>query len=123
MIPSMPSSEFSLRFPFRPLHWIEGLEEPINFEIEGILISLSACSPYAVLYAKPFVSEETARAFLPRLWGALAWVAVKIGTGFRAEMEVDRIIYAEDPEQTAANLSQSLGLPNKEPVHGIVNGN
>jgi hypothetical protein len=50
-------------------------------------------------------------------------MAVQIGTGFRAEIGFHRVVYAEDPEKAAANLSQSLGLPNTEPVHGMVNGN
>jgi len=119
----MSNPGFALRFPFRPLHWVSGVEEPIQFWRDGTEVSLSASPPYLVLRAEPFESEEAAASYLPRLWGAVAWMAVRVGTGFVAEMTVDSVTYANDAEAAAANLTQSIGLPNRGPVHGIVNGN
>ena len=88
-----------------------------------IRLTISKSSPYLVLRAEPFVSEDAARAYLPSLWGGLAWMAVQAGTVFAAEMEIGKIVFAEDPEEAAVNLSKSLGLQNKGPVHGMGNGN
>jgi Apea-like HEPN len=119
----MSNPEFALRFPFRPMHWVDGVEESIQFRKDEMEVSLSASPPYLVLRAQPFDSEEAAISFLPRLWGAVAWMAVRVGTGFIAEMEIDSVAYTDDPERAAENLNKSMGLPNRGPVHGIVNGN
>lgn len=119
----MSSPGLALRFPFRPLHWVSGIEEPIQLWRNGTTVSLSATPPYLVLRAEPFENEEADASFLPRLWGAVAWMAVQVGTGFVAEMTIDSVAYADDPEAAAENLNKSIGVPNRGPVHGIVNGN
>jgi hypothetical protein len=114
---------FALRFPVHALHPIEGIDDPLQVTVDKINVTVSMDDPYIVFRADPFSTEEEARAFLPRLWGAVAWMAVSVGTGFAAEMQIDKITYATDPYHAALNLSNSAGLPNTGPVHGIVNGN
>lgn len=117
----MPVDNYSLRFPFKPLHWVTGLESNYEFATGGLQYVLVAEKPYLVIKVQPFSTEQDALVFIPRLWGALAWISVELRTGFVAETEVDSITYAKDPVQAAINLEQSFGLPNRGPVHGLVN--
>jgi hypothetical protein len=119
----MSDKQFALRFPFRPGHQVTGEKGPVPVEAGEIRVTLELSPPYVVLRAEPFSSEEAAAEFLPRLWGALAWMSVDLVTGFDAEMTPDPVTYADDPDKAAENLSRSFGLPVDGPVHGLVNGN
>jgi hypothetical protein len=116
-------SEFALRFPFRPSQKVTGEKGPIPVDAGEIQLTLELSPPYVVLRAEPFPSEEAAAEFLPRLWGAVAWMSVDLVTGFAAEMTPDAVTYADDPDKAAENLSKSFGLAIEGPVHGLVNGN
>lgn len=114
---------FELRFPYRPLHWVKGLETDYEFSFDHYHCLVRAEEPFLVVKIRPFSTEQDAQAFMPRLWSALAWMAVELRTGFIAEMTADSVTYAEDPEKAAENLSRSFNLPNIGPVHGLVDGN
>jgi len=43
--------------------------------------------------------------------------------GFQTETTLDKVTYAEDPDQAAQNLYKNFGIPISGPVHGLVNGN
>lgn len=118
----LPENNYALRFPFKPLHWVTGLETAYKIRVDGLQGRLVDEKPYLVVQVQPFSTEQEALAYLPRLWGALACLSVELRTGFIAETSVDSVTYAEDPIAVAANLEQSLGIPNKGPVHGIANG-
>jgi hypothetical protein len=38
-------------------------------------------------------------------------------------MELDSIVFSEDPEKAGENLRSQFGIPKEGPVHGLVNGN
>ncbi len=102
---------FFLRFPFKPLNWVNDLESSYEFSIGEYQYSIRAHKPYLILKVQPFSTEEEALSFLPRLWGALAVISIDLRTGFFVEMQPDKIFYAEDPIQAAENLSKTFGLP------------
>ena len=118
----MSQISYILRFPFKPLHWVAGLDDAYTFVVDNLQYSLSAEHPYLVIRVQPFSSEQEALAFIPRLWGALAWISVELRTGFIAEMQPDSVTYVDDPLAAAQNLEKSLDILNTGPVHGTVNG-
>lgn len=113
---------YELRFPFRPLHWVTGFERDYEFEVDGHQGLIRDEKPYLVIKVRSFATEQEAQDFMPRIWDALAWVAIELRTGFIADMTTDSVTYAADPEIAAKNLSKNFDLPNTGPVHGIVNG-
>lgn len=119
----MDKSTYFLRFPFKPLHWITGIETPIEFNVNQLSFSLSSQKPYLILTIKPFKTEEEAHEFMPKLWGAFACLSVKHNTGFLIDMTLDKVAYASDPIQAAENLSKSFGKQINDPVHGLASGN
>ena len=118
----MSENHYSLRFPFKPLHWVTGLENEFEFMAGGLEYRLLAEKPHLVIKVQSFSTEQKALEYIPRLWGALAWVSVVLRTGFIAETQIDSVTYAKDPIKAATNLEKSLGVPIKGPVHGIING-
>jgi hypothetical protein len=118
----MTQINYMLRFPFKPLHWVTGLDIAYTFVVDNLQCSLSAEQPYLVIRVQPFSSEQEALAFIPRLWGALAWISVELRTGFIAKMQPDSVTYVDDPLVAARNLEKSLDIPDTGPVHGTVNG-
>lgn len=115
-------NNYALRFPFKPLHWVTGLETNYEFTVGDLQCFLLAEKPHLVIKVQPFSTEQEALAYIPRLWGALAWISVELRTGFVVETQVDSVTHVEDPAQAATNIEKSLGLPNRGPVHGVVNG-
>lgn len=114
---------FELRFPYKPLHWVTGLDADYEFEVDGLQGLIRAEKPFLVVKLRSFSAEQEALDFIPRIWDALARLAVERGSGFVADMTTDNVTYAADPDKAAENLSKSFGVPNTGPVHGIVNGN
>lgn len=114
---------FELRFPYKPLHWVTGLDADYEFEVDGLQGLIRAEKPYLVVKLRPFSTEQDALDSIPRIWGALAQLAVELGSGFIADMTTDSVTYTDDPDKAAESLSKSFGVPNTGPVHGIVNGN
>lgn len=117
------NSSFKLRFPFRPISEMSGLDEPQSLATESIVACLSKSEPYFILTVDGFGSEEQARDFLATAWGAVMWASVQAGVGLQAETRLDRVVYSDDPLQAGMNLAQSFGLASREPVHGLANGN
>jgi hypothetical protein len=118
----MSESNYALRFPFKPLHWVTGLETEYEFVVEGLQCRLLADKPHLVMKVQPFATEQEALAYIPRLWGALAWTSVELRTGFIVEMQTDAVTYYKDPLEAARNFEKSFGLSNQEPVHGMISG-
>jgi hypothetical protein len=117
------ADRFALRFPFRPVHQVTGEDDSIEIHSGETRVELSLSSPYVVLRVESFSTEEAAAAFIPRIWGAVAWMSVDLSTGFTAEMTPDPVTYADDPDKAAENLSRFAGRRIEGPVHGLVNGN
>ena len=114
---------YELRFPFRPTHPFSDVAAGVTFECGELTVGLTWSPPEAVLRIGPFANHEDAEAFLPRVWGALAWTAVTRGTGFTAEMTWSHLTFPEDPLQAAANVARSFGLPAPtEPLHALGDG-
>jgi hypothetical protein len=98
------------------------LETEYEFVVEGLQCRLLAEKPHLVLKVQPFATEQEALAYIPRLWGALAWTSVELRTGFIAETQTDVVTYYKDPLEAARNFEKSFGLSNQEPVHGMISG-
>lgn len=119
----MQSEEgFKLRFPYKPLNWVAGLDTDYEFEVDGFQGLMRAEKPYLVIEIHPFSTEQEAIDFIPRIWDALARMAVERGNSFVANMTTGDVTYATDPIKAAENLSKIFGISNTEPVHGLVNG-
>jgi hypothetical protein len=117
------SPPYKLRFPFRPISKIRGLDEPQTLATEPIVACLSKSEPYFILTVDGFGSEDQARDFLATAWGSVMWAAVKAGVGLQVETRLSRVVYTDDPIQAGMNLAQSFGLASGEPVHGLADGN
>ncbi|MGJ5814473.1 hypothetical protein [Paludibaculum fermentans] len=117
------TDRFALRFPIRTHHQITGLDPPLAIDLGDMIVRVIDENPYLVLRAEPFTTVEAAEAFLPHLWGAVAWMAVSVGIPFQAEMKLDQVTITTDPIQAALDLERSCGLVSNGPVHGIVNAN
>lgn len=113
---------YRLRLPFRSTHEVTDFATPICLSVSGVEASLQPHLPYVVLNLDGFDSESAAADALPFAWGAVMLASVLAGWGFQAESRLDRVTYADDPERAAENLQKNLGLPNRGPVHGVVNG-
>jgi len=114
---------YRLRFPFRSTHEVTNFTEQIPLGSSGVDASVQPHLPYVVLNLENFRSETAAADALPFAWGAVMLASVLAGWGFHPEAHLDKTVYTDDPEAAAANLEKNLGLPNRGPVHGLVNGN
>lgn len=116
-------SLYELRFPFRPLRPFNDVASEIIFNCGELTVNLTYSPPEAVLRIGSFATHEDAEAFLPRVWGAIAWAALTCDTGFTANTTWSHLSFPEDPYEAAANVAKSFGLPAPtEALHALGDG-
>lgn len=110
---------YRLQFPFQAQSAISGIDNPVIFSIDQIQARLFPRGRYTVLELSGFRTAEEASAHIPIVWAALRWVLIDRGINVTFELQPNDIVWAEDPNEAAKNLSNSFNLPNRGPVHGI----
>lgn len=113
---------YTLRYPFQlpPGREIAVTEESRN--IGDLNITLKKQNPFYVLTISGLSSEEEGKRYINNVWAGLMWLLLHRGIAFDAELESQRIVYAEDPCEAASNISKSFGLQIKGPVDGLIDG-
>ncbi len=104
---------FTLRFPFQvaPGQEISGLDQPIERRLDGLTVRLERRAQYYLLKVEGFKTEDSAKAYLNRVWAGLMWALLSYGVAFTAELALGSVTYAADPEHAAANFSKSSASP------------
>jgi len=111
---------FELRFPYRPNNPLQETTNDLALSVDNLTLSLKWRPPYVVLVIGPFDTEREAEQYLPRVWGALAWVTIMRGSGFSCNMSWSDVHYPEDPLMAAKNVASSFGMPAPEtPLHAM----
>lgn len=113
---------WKLRFPFRPIDQVSGLQGRADIPWSGGTAYVELSDPYLVLSLEGFETEQAAQGALPYAWSVVALTSVRSRMGFSCIDQLDTVVYAEDPDAAGANLER-MGLRNVGPVHGLVNGN
>jgi hypothetical protein len=113
---------YTLRVPFKLASGmcIDELESSTEWNICGVRVKLEYNNPFYVLKADGFSSEEAACQYFDRLWNGLEWLLLDRSVALMATKNLARITRADDPDQAAINLAQSLGIPHKGPIHGVI---
>ncbi len=67
---------YTLRFPFQlaPGQEVSGLEQPVEHELNNLVLRLEYRDPFYVFSVQGFGSEESAKGFVDHLWAGLMWV-------------------------------------------------
>lgn len=111
---------FELRFPYRPNNPLQETTNDLALSVDNLTLSLKWRPPYVILVIGPFDSRIKAEEYLPRVWGALAWVTIIRGSGFSANMSWSHVHYPEDPLIAAKNVASSFGMPDPgTPLHAM----
>lgn len=108
---------YTLRFPFTlPLG--RAITEHLS-ELGQLTLSLTRQDSSYVLTIKGFPTEETAKGYINKVWAGLMWTLLHLGFSPGAIWELQNVKYADDPDQTAINISQ-MGLHIEGPVDMIL---
>ena len=97
---------YTLRFPFRLPEGrvLSPLEEPASASCDELSVTLSKHSDSYLLTVEPFSDEDTAVAFIPRIYAGLKWTMLQYDLSADFDMEPQPIHYLEDPCAVAQNL-------------------
>jgi hypothetical protein len=110
---------YRLQFPFQPQNAIDGIDQPVRFQIGDQQARLFSRSKYVVLELGGFSTPEQASAHTPIVWAALRWVLIDRGINTIFDLQPNDIVWAEDSIQAAKNMSENWDVPNNGPIHGI----
>lgn len=108
----MPDQGYTLRFPFRlaPGQKFSNLDEPYMSRYSDLVLRLGEQSGLYFLSVGSFPTEESGKAFIPKLWAGLMWSLLHQGLSPEANLLPQEIQYYEDPFEAAQKASKSWGL-------------
>ena len=113
---------YMLRFPFElpPGREIAADDSP-TFSIGDLAISLTRDDRFYVLEIRGFKSATDAEDFIASVQSGLMWLLLNRGLASVADYVSQPVTIADDPAQTARNLSNSCGgIDFGDEVHGII---
>ena len=114
---------YTLRFPFQlpPGRAISHPES--EFELGGLTVALYQDDFFYVLKVSGFESEQLAKAYIAHVSAGLMWLLLNRSLAAKAEWTLQKVAFAQGPEQAARNLRESWGGLNVgDKVHGIIDG-
>ena len=117
---------YTLEFPFRLPPGQEIAVNGESIELEDLKFLLERKNRLYILKIEGFTSENKAKHYINNVWAGLMWVLLQLKLSPDAELEAQKVTYAEDlsitPYQAAKNLSKSFGLQIEGPVDSLIDG-
>ena len=111
---------YTLVFPFRVVSGQEiSLQEEV-ITVGNLEFSLLGNAPDYKIIVKGFSSEKQAKTYINNLWAGLMWLLLNRGFSIEAELTFQKVTYAKDPYQAAANISKTFKLNIDGPLDGLI---